>query len=54
MCVCVGVGGWGGGGCKRVSVYVSKSVCLLYPFSYFPLAFVLVNDLLSGFSLFLF
>ena len=30
-------------------------MCLLYLFSFFPLAFVLVNDLLfSGFSLFLF
>ena len=30
-------------------------VCLLYHlFSFFPLAFVLVNDLFSGFSLFLF
>ena len=29
-------------------------MCLLYPSLFFPLAFVLVNDLFSGFSLFLF
>ena len=36
VCVCVCVCGGGGGGvgawvCKRVSVYVSECVCLLYP-----------------------
>ena len=48
----------GGCVCKRVSVYVSEwSVCVccthLFLFK-FPLALVLVNELLSGFSLFLF
>ena len=32
LCVCVCVCGWGGGWmCKRVSVYVSACMCLLYP-----------------------
>ena len=45
------VGGWM---CKRVSVYVSVYVCCTHLFSFFPLAFVLVNDLslVSGCFLF--
>ena len=40
--------------CKRVSVYVSVYVCCTHLFSFFPLAFVLVNDLslVSGCFLF--
>ena len=44
--------------CERMSVYVSQQVsvcvCCTHLFSFFPLVFVLVNDLLfSGFLLFL-
>ena len=45
------VGGWM---CKRVSVYVSVYVCCTHLFSFFPLAFVLVNDLSLASRCFLF
>ena len=55
VCVCGWVGGWVGVGVQVracVCEWVSVCVCCIHLFSFlFPLAFVLVNDLLfSGFS----
>ena len=51
VCVCGWVDGWM---CMRVSVYVSEWVCVFAVPIYFPLAFVLVNDLFLVSRCFLF
>ena len=55
VCGCGWVGAWAGGwmckcaSCMWVSEWVSVCVCCTHLFSFFTLAFVLVNDLFSGF-----